>query len=151
MHGAFISYHNTQKIYGFEYITLSDIERRIFGNCNFSNIIFKASLKMLEETLEYILRDFGNEEKLYIGLFANEWKGTLDIFVELVDKESYNDLDKYPNLEENIDYYYISNRKLNVHKYTLVATPILNDVVTTFTPILFENSDSYNVKYLIMI
>lgn len=149
MDGAFISYHNTQKIYGFEYISLSDIERRIFGNCNFSNIIFKASLKMLEETLEYILRDFGNEEKLYIGLFANEWKGTLDIFVELVDKESYSDLDKYPNLEEVIDYYYISNRKLNVHKYTLVATPILNDVVTTFTPILFENSDSYNVKYLI--
>lgn len=149
MDGAFISYHNTQKIYGFEYISLNDIERRIFGNCNFSNIIFKASLKMLEETLEYILKDFPNEEKLYIGLFANEWKGTLDFFVELVNEDSYNDLDKYPNLQEVIDYYYISNRNLNVHKYSLVATPILNSVVTTFTPILFENSDSYNVKYLI--
>ena len=149
MDGAFIGYHNTQKIYGFEYISLSDIERRIFGNCNFSNIIFKASLKMLEETLEYILKDFPNEEKIYIGLFANEWKGTLDIFVELVNENSYNDLDKLPNLEEVIDYYYISSRKLNVHKYTLIATPILNNVVTTFTPILFENSDSYNVKYMV--
>jgi len=149
MDGAFIGYHNTQKIYGFEYCSLNDIERRIFGNCNFSNIIFKASLKMLEETMEYILKDFPNEDKLYIGLFANEWKGTLDIFVELVDQDSYNDLDKYPNLEEVIDYYYVSNRKLNVHKYSLIATPILNNVVTTFTPILFENSDSYNVKYLI--
>lgn len=149
MDGAFISYHNTKKIYGFEYCSLNDIERRIFGNCNFSNIIFKASLKMLEETLEYILRDFPNEEKIYIGLFANEWKGTLDIFVELVNEDSYNDLDKYPDLQENIDYYYISKRKLNVHKYSLIATPILNNVVTTFTPILFENSDTYNVKYLI--
>ena len=30
-----------------------------------------------------------------------------------------------------------------------INIPILNDVVTTFTHILFENSDSYNVKYLI--
>jgi len=149
MDGAFIGYHNTQRLYGFEYCSLNDIERRIFGNCNFSNIIFKASLKMLEETLEFILRDFPNEEKLYIGLFANEWKGTLDLFVELVNEDSYKDLDKYPNLVEVIDYYSISNRKLNVHKYSLIATPILNNVVTTFTPILFENSDSYNVKYLI--
>lgn len=148
MDGAFISYHNTRKVYGVEYCTLTDIERRIFGNQNFSDIIFKASLKMLQETLEYILKDFPSETKLYFGIFANEWKGTLDIFVEPANEETYSDLEQLPEFESITDYYYISKRVMNVHKYSLKVTPILNNVSATFS-ILFENSDSYNVEYLI--
>lgn len=31
MQGATIAYHNTQKIYGFQYIKLEDMEKRVFG------------------------------------------------------------------------------------------------------------------------
>ena len=31
MQGAAIAYHNTQKVFGFEYVKLEDMERRIFG------------------------------------------------------------------------------------------------------------------------
>ena len=31
MQGAAVAYHNTQKIFGFEYIKLQDMERRVFG------------------------------------------------------------------------------------------------------------------------
>ena len=32
MQGAAIAYHNTQKIYGFQYIKLSEMENRVFGS-----------------------------------------------------------------------------------------------------------------------
>lgn len=31
MEGAFVAYHNTQRIFGFEYITLEEMEQRVFG------------------------------------------------------------------------------------------------------------------------
>lgn len=145
MDGALISYHNTQKIFGFEYISLVDMERRILGNSNFSNIIFKASLKLLQETLDYIVKDFPDQENIFIGFIANEWKGTLDVFVEIVNENSYSDFDalKYKNV---IDYFYLTGYKPNVHKYTVLTTTIINDVLT-LTPIQYENNDHYSVKY----
>jgi hypothetical protein len=149
MKGALVSYHNTQKIFGFEYISLLDMERRILGNSNFSDIIFKASLKMIEEVLDQITSDFPEPDKLLIGVYANEWKGTLDIFVEIVDENSYKDYDKVKP-REIIDYYYLTGYRPNVHKYTILINPILNNVITTFSPILFENNDTFHVKYQII-
>ena len=57
MQGAMIAYHNTQKIFGFEYIKLEDMEKRVFGCSEFSNIAFKSSLAILEKILDYILDD----------------------------------------------------------------------------------------------
>lgn len=151
MDGAFISYHNTRKVFGVEYVTIQDIERRIFGNKNFSDIIFKASLKMLQETLDYLLKDFKDENKLLIGIFGNEWKGTLDIFVEPTDNDTndtYKDLGEYPEFKNIIDYYNIEKRVMNVHKYSLKITPMLNNYPMQYS-VLYENSDSYNVQYMI--
>lgn len=32
MDGAFIAYHNTREIFGFEYVKKSEMERRVFGS-----------------------------------------------------------------------------------------------------------------------
>lgn len=148
MDGALISYHNTQRIFGFEYISLVDMERRILGNSNFSNIIFKASLKLLQETLDQIVKDFPNQDDIFIGFIANEWKGTLDVFVEIVNENTYKDYESY-KVKNVIDYYYLTGYKPNVHKYTVITTTIINDIVT-LTPIQYENNDHYSVKYQII-
>lgn len=57
MQGAAIAYHNTQKIFGFQYIKLEEMERRVFGCSQFSDLVFKNSLAILENTLDYILND----------------------------------------------------------------------------------------------
>jgi len=149
MDGALVSYHNTEKIFGFEYIKLDDMERRIFGNTKFSDVIFKASLKMMQETLDYIVKDFPGEDNLIIGFFANEWKGTLDIFVETTKEGDYKDIDKY-KFNETVDYYYLSGFRPKVYKYSVLANPILNHVNTTFSPILYEKYDDFSVKYKIL-
>jgi hypothetical protein len=147
MDGAFISYHNTQKIFGFEYIKLVDMERRLFGNSNFSDVIFKASIKLLQETLEVIIKDFNNE-KLIIGIFANEWTGVLDILIEPIDKDTYSDFYTY-NVEEIVDYYHLKGYRPKVYKYSVYVNSLLNNVVSTFSPIFFENNDTLNVRYFI--
>ncbi len=57
MHGALVAYHNTQKIFGFEYIKLEDMEKRVFGCTDFSNVVFKSGLSIIEKTFDYILED----------------------------------------------------------------------------------------------
>jgi hypothetical protein len=57
MQGAAIAYHNTQKIYGFEYIPLEQMERRIFGCKEFSDLVFNNSLGIIERILDYVLED----------------------------------------------------------------------------------------------
>jgi hypothetical protein len=148
MDGAFISYHNTQKIFGFEYIKLIDMERRLFGNSNFSDVIFKASIKLLQETLEVIIKDFSGNDKLIIGVFANEWTGVLDILVEPIEKDTYTDFYTY-NVEEIVDYYHLKGYRPKVYKYSVYVNSLLNNVVSTFSPIFFENNDTLNVRYFI--
>jgi hypothetical protein len=57
MQGAAIAYHNTQKIFGFQYISLDDMEKRVFGCPEFSDIIFNSSLSMIEKILDFVLAD----------------------------------------------------------------------------------------------
>ncbi len=57
MQGAAIAYHNTQKIFGFEYIKLEDMEKRIFGCPEFSDIVFNSGLSLFEKILDFVLDD----------------------------------------------------------------------------------------------
>lgn len=149
MEGAFISYHNTKKIFGFEFIKLEDMQRRIFGNSNFADIIFKSSLRLLECILDRIIHDFGSDsDVLKIGFFANEWKNTLDVFVEIIFPESYKDTHKY-DYNNYIDYFYLSNYKPLVYKYSVSVFPIVNDMIHVFSPLLFEKFDNFGCRYKI--
>ena len=85
MDGAFVAYHNTQKIFGFEYITLSEMEERIFGNKEFANLSFNYSMALLERILDHIISELGETpetETLKIGFFTNGRVNQTEIFVE---------------------------------------------------------------------
>jgi len=57
MQGAAIAYHNTQKVFGFEYIKLEQMENRVFGCSEFSDVVFDKSLGLLEKIMDHILED----------------------------------------------------------------------------------------------
>jgi len=40
MDGAFLAYHNTKQIFGFEYIKTTEIEKRIFGSSTYADLVF---------------------------------------------------------------------------------------------------------------
>ena len=115
MDGAFIAYHNTQRIFGFEYVKLQEMEQRVFGCSQFSNIIFQCSLTLLEKVLDYIIEDVGGspeqqQRRMFkLGFYANEKERTLNIMVETFeDQKIYEDrfreiMPEY--MQDPIDYY----------------------------------------------
>lgn len=57
MDGAFVSYHNTQKHFGFEYISTEEINKRIFGSSEFSDMVFMVSSRIMTKILDELLED----------------------------------------------------------------------------------------------
>jgi hypothetical protein len=84
MDGAFIAYHNTKKIYGFEYIKLKEIIRRLFGDeFNFDNTFLIIS-KLLTDINDYIIQDLKpnyDTSQLKIGMYANACNRSLMVMV----------------------------------------------------------------------
>jgi hypothetical protein len=57
MDGAFVAYHNTHEVQGFEYIKRKEIEERIFGNEYFASANLLISSKISTLLFDLILED----------------------------------------------------------------------------------------------
>ncbi len=147
MDGAFIAYHNTQKIYGFEYIKLIDMEMRLFGNTWFAEKCFKAILKLIQESILELASNYNDQECLKIGIYSNDSRNCIDLIVEIPPKNdiySHYDKNKYATINEfyrHIDY------KPKVDRWSLVVNPIINGIYQSFLPIQYEKNDTFEVKY----
>lgn len=142
MQGAAIAYHNTQKIFGFEYVPLEQMERRVFGCSEFSDVVFQTSLSLIEKILDFILADQHDEvrdnkqlsERVFkIGLYANEKERCLDIMCEVFEnddvyQERFKDYFSPNYMKDPIDFYLTHKIKPNVTKYQMGLYPILNGV-----------------------
>lgn len=58
MDGVLVTYHNTSQIFGFEYVTLEDMDECLYGNKLAGNHIFECSLKLLNLISEEITLKF---------------------------------------------------------------------------------------------
>jgi hypothetical protein len=52
MEGVIVAYHNTTRLFGFQYIPLEEIEERIFGGAGRGQRIFDKCVQILEQVLE---------------------------------------------------------------------------------------------------
>lgn len=164
MQGAAIAYHNTQKVFGFEYLKLEDMERRVFGSPEFSDVVFRSSLTVLEKILDYVLEDqdsggraakSSSEAKkvLKVGFYASDEIGALVVMVEVFDNdEIYQErfLDVFPEyMKDPVDYYLSHGIKPNVFKYHVALPSIHNGLSIDGSPILFEQGDTLDLKMAI--
>lgn len=117
MDGALIAYHNTQKVFGFEYVKISEMSDRIFGNHFFFDLIFKYSLILTEKIFDVLTEDFWNHNVLKIGIYANQPKFCIDILVEFFENDDvYIDAFEQRDVDP-IDFYNDINIKPKVMKY----------------------------------
>ncbi|WRT64265.1 uncharacterized protein IL334_001196 [Kwoniella shivajii] len=61
MDGIFLAYHNTSRLFGFQYISLTEIDQRIFGSTEMANQAFKLSVSLLEELLHRCVAAFPDQ------------------------------------------------------------------------------------------
>lgn len=62
MDGALVAYHNTQHMFGFEYIGIKEMEKRIFGNSDFGYQILKATNSFLQIILDKVTEMFPEDD-----------------------------------------------------------------------------------------
>ena len=55
MSGAFIAYHNTENVYGYEYVDFKEMVLRLFGDEYNLDITFGIISKMMTEIFDHIL------------------------------------------------------------------------------------------------
>lgn len=52
MDGIFVAYHNTQRVFGFEYVPVSQMDEALFGSPEEGDKVFKLCLGYMEQVLE---------------------------------------------------------------------------------------------------
>lgn len=112
MDGAFIAYHNTKNIFGFEYIKTTEVERRCFGSVFYSDASFVICSKILTNLLDNILDDLHNEkfEMCRIGFYSESISKKMVVFVELFEEqtkwtEKSDQLKPTPEIKDEYDYF----------------------------------------------
>ena len=138
------------------------MERRVFGCSQFSDIIFKSSLTILENILDYVLEDQDSnhhisdsvnqdQNKVFkIGFYASESARNLVVMVEVFDNdELYQErfkevLPQY--MRDPVDYYLSHGIKPQVFKYHVCIHSIHNGISIDHSPILFEEGDDLDIK-----
>lgn len=89
MDGVFVAYHNTERIFGFQYIPLSEMDTRLFGKKASGNAVFEKCMQLLEAVLEKATRELPHqsirltaeklncEDRLRVFLEPAEWDDEL--------------------------------------------------------------------------
>lgn len=75
MDGVIVAYHNTKRMFGFQYIPLEEMDDRLFGaGEGLGDRVFKGCVGMLENVAEEVIGCFPNQVGLVFLLLCLEWK-----------------------------------------------------------------------------
>eukprot|EP00826_Nyctotherus_ovalis_P059068 TRINITY_DN8182_c0_g2_i8.p1 TRINITY_DN8182_c0_g2~~TRINITY_DN8182_c0_g2_i8.p1 ORF type:complete len:588 (-),score=151.59 TRINITY_DN8182_c0_g2_i8:53-1816(-) len=156
MDGVLVAYHNTQEIFGFEYLDRWHLEKRMYGSQEFARICFKTGLALLQNIFEYIFR-FEEMKKIgevaKIGFYASNMGKNLVIMVEKIKnvadykKQLRNSLEN-PKFPDVVDYYKSAKIVPDVSKYIVTLSARLNGVVIpNGISVFFETKDDLEYTY----
>ena len=81
MDGIFVAYHNTAEIFGFQYISLEEMNLRLFGSNEMGDQAYHMSLGLLERILD-AATDHLPEETLSITLETRSGANSMSFIVE---------------------------------------------------------------------
>ncbi|KAJ3017629.1 UNVERIFIED_CONTAM: hypothetical protein HDU68_011559 [Siphonaria sp. JEL0065] len=83
MDGIFIAYHNTQEMFGFQYLSREEMNKVLYGSCTLGDKAFALSCKGLERVLDTVVKRDGHWGKdLRITVKTVEKSERLDIYIE---------------------------------------------------------------------
>ncbi|KAH9179300.1 mitochondrial protein Pet127-domain-containing protein [Lactarius sanguifluus] len=84
MDGVFVAYHNTKKIFGFQYIPLSEMDARLFGDDAVGDAVFERCLTLLEAVLEEATRELPHQS-IRLTAEKSQREDNLKVFLEPAD------------------------------------------------------------------
>ncbi|KAF8947760.1 hypothetical protein BGZ47_008002 [Haplosporangium gracile] len=81
MDGIFVAFHNTARVFGFQYISLDEMDSRLFGSSVMGDECFKNQLRLLNRTLDEITAKYPNQD-LRITVDTDETVQSMNVWVE---------------------------------------------------------------------
>ncbi|KAF9543758.1 hypothetical protein EC957_000453 [Mortierella hygrophila] len=81
MDGIFVAFHNTARIFGFQYISLDEMDSRLFGSSVMGDECFKNQLRLFNRTLDEITAKYPNQD-LRITVDTDETVQSMNVWVE---------------------------------------------------------------------
>ncbi|KAJ1675827.1 hypothetical protein EV182_000482 [Spiromyces aspiralis] len=162
MDGVFVTYHNTAKVFGFEYIPRSKMDFHIFGNSLTGDRSFKVIIKLLGELLERFVQDFP-QQTLRLTFDSRQKQGVVDIWVEVLPEEEVTEgtmtaanfaseadttgeYDGEGGEDGSDEECYVPPGRV-VRKYVVEAYSVLNDKETTEPFVLESSRDVWHIKW----
>ncbi|CAG9327408.1 unnamed protein product [Blepharisma stoltei] len=147
MDGALIAYHNTKEIFGFEYISVSELEKRVFGNSGKADEVMKICLYILQDILDDAVKLYPDDKMIKIGLYAHNFSGELVTTVErMTHYEEWQEKRTIPEgIEDIYDYYNIYHPNVFALQFKRKLFPYLNGILQK-EPIFFEEGDEFAFK-----
>lgn len=102
MDGLFFAYHNTNEIFGFEYMSKEFIEKVLFRDSYFANSVFNFSLQSLDHVLNSLIESHqltttNKGKSLRLSMHINDGFTGLIVYSELLDAlpEGPNPIDRF--------------------------------------------------------
>ncbi|KAJ2795327.1 hypothetical protein H4R20_005921, partial [Coemansia guatemalensis] len=86
MDGIFVAYHNTARMFGFQYISRREMDEVLFGNEATGNKAFKVVLILLGNMLRTVTDQYP-EMDLRVTFNSHGASGNLDMWVEVINDE----------------------------------------------------------------
>jgi hypothetical protein len=65
MDGVIVAYHNTVRLFGFQYIPLDDMDAHLFGGEGRGDLVFQKCVGLLEEVADEITRIFPEQVRSF--------------------------------------------------------------------------------------
>ncbi|KAJ2378687.1 hypothetical protein GGI05_006699, partial [Coemansia sp. RSA 2603] len=87
MDGIFVAYHNTARMFGFQYITRQEMDNVVFGNELTGNKMFRSILILLGKLLRSITDQFPKKD-IRVTFDSSFSSGKLSIWVEIINDEA---------------------------------------------------------------
>ena len=149
MDGAFIAYHNTREIFGYEYLKVDEIEKRLFSSPEFSDMILKICVYLLQDILDEVTSMFPDDPLIKVGLYANYKLDELMILVERFDEyfDWEDSPEKIEGIEDIFDYYDAYYPGKIAYSFGRRIFPYINGILQN-EPVFLDPGDKFELKQL---
>ncbi|KAG8725960.1 hypothetical protein FRC12_023845 [Ceratobasidium sp. 428] len=82
MDGVFVAYHNTSRMFGFQYVSLKEMDERLFGGYEGGERVFRACLGFLEVIAEQVTSCFPEQDVKAMISTSESKEPELSVWVE---------------------------------------------------------------------
>ena len=152
MNGVLVAYHNTAEIFGFEYLSIEEMNRSIFGSCELGNAMYEYSFSILQKIVGTLTPRFAGET-IRVTLYANRALNVLEVFAEVMKKGSASQKASFDSFNTNNygfssvpqDFQFSCSNP--VFLYTVRTAPIINGTLAYSTRVSLHPNDQFDLFF----